>query len=145
MALGVMGIVAVDFLLAARSTRADGPPLPDQAQGHLGSSTAVVDGPPSPVAPAVVARDEAGRATVRAVALDRPLQVDGVLDEDVYESIPSIGDFIQQVPKRAPLQPSAPRRGSCSTPPTSTWRADAGIRRHRITGLRTSCAAILCS
>ena len=82
MAVRVMGIVAVGLLLAARSARADGPPLPGQDQGHLGSSTAVVDGPPPPVAPAVVARDEAGRATVRAIALDRPLQVDGVLDED---------------------------------------------------------------
>ena len=111
MAVRVMGIVAVGLLLAARSARADGPPLPDQDQGHLGSSTAVVDGPPPPVAPAVVARDEAGRATVRAIALDRPLQVDGVLDEDVYGSIPSIGDFIQQVPKE----------GAPATERTEAW------------------------
>jgi hypothetical protein len=111
MAVRIIAIVAVVLLLAARSARADGRPLPDQDRGHLASPAAVVDGPPPPVAPAVVARDQDGRATVRAIALDRPLRVDGVLDEDVYESIPSISDFIQQVPKE----------GAPATERTEAW------------------------
>ena len=107
----IIAIVAVVLLLAARSARADGRPLPDQDRGHLASPAAVVDGPPPPVAPAVVARDQDGRATVRAIALDRPLRLDGVLDEDVYESIPSISDFIQQVPKE----------GAPATERTEAW------------------------
>jgi hypothetical protein len=48
---------------------------------------------------------------VRAIPLDRPLRLDGVLDEDVYESIPSISDFIQQVPKE----------GAAATERTEAW------------------------
>ena len=64
-ALGVMGIVAVDFLPAARWTRADGPPLPDQAQGHLGLSTAV-DVLPAAIRGACRRRARRSRARHRA-------------------------------------------------------------------------------
>jgi len=55
-------------------------------------------GPPAPAAPAVVTRDAEGKATVRAVRLTAPLRVDGRLDESVYNTMPPIGDFIQQDP-----------------------------------------------
>ena len=58
----------------------------------------VIDGPPPPVAPATITRDAQGRATVRAVRLTEPLNIDGVLDETVYETVPAIGGFIQQQP-----------------------------------------------
>ena len=58
----------------------------------------VVDGPAPPVAPATIARDAAGRATVRAIRLDAPLRVDGTLDEGVYETVPPAGGFVQQLP-----------------------------------------------
>jgi hypothetical protein len=48
------------------------------------SQTPIIDGPPAPVPPAVVNRDSEGRATVRAIRLDRPLILDGKLDGDVY-------------------------------------------------------------
>jgi len=35
----------------------------------------------------VVSRDAAGHATVRAVKLDQPLHVDGILNEAIYESL----------------------------------------------------------
>ena len=60
--------------------------------------TGVVDRPPPPSPPAVIARDAAGRATVRAVKLAAGLRLDGVLDEPVYEIVPAIDDFIQQEP-----------------------------------------------
>ena len=58
----------------------------------------LIDGPPAPVPPAVMTRDEEGRTTVRAIRLDDGIRLDGVLDEPVYETVPAITDFIQQVP-----------------------------------------------
>ncbi len=75
-----------------------------------GQSPVVIDGPPPPVSPAVVSRDAAGRVTVRALRLDAPLRLDGVLDEVVYQS-PSIDGFIQQVP----------HEGAPSTERTEAW------------------------
>jgi|SRR5262245_3799371 len=57
------------------------------------------DGPPPPVAPDVIARDSSGRAIIRAIALTSPIQLDGRLDEPIYENVPAISDFIQNDPK----------------------------------------------
>ncbi len=57
-----------------------------------------IEGPPAPVAPAVVNRDEAGGATIRAVRVAEPLRLDGVLDEAFYATTPSISDFVQTLP-----------------------------------------------
>src|SRR5262245_46297999 len=62
-------------------------------------STAVIDGPAPPVAPAVMTRDENGKATIRAIKLEVPLHVDGKLDEAVYENEQPFGGFIQVVPR----------------------------------------------
>ena len=54
--------------------------------------------PPPPAAPATVARTAQGRATVRAIRLDAPLDLDGVLDEAAHrDNLPADG-FIQVVP-----------------------------------------------
>ena len=80
--------------------RPDPEPLPEPAgfSSLTASPTVIIDGPPPPVAPEIVARDEAGRATVRAVRLDAPLRVDGVLDDGIFETVPSIEGFVQQLP-----------------------------------------------
>ena len=70
-----------------------------------------IDGPPPPVAPETIARDAAGRATVRAVLLDGPLQVDGELNEAIYDTVPPVSDFIQQLPDV----------GEPATERTDTW------------------------
>ena len=67
-------------------------------RGGAAAPTSLIDGPPPPVAPETIARDAAGRATVRAVLLDEPLQVDGELDERIYDTVPPLSDFIQQLP-----------------------------------------------
>ena len=59
---------------------------------------ALIDGPPAPVPPEVMTRDEQGRATVRAVRLDESIDLDGVLEEAVYETVPAISGFIQLTP-----------------------------------------------
>ena len=71
----------------------------------------VPDGPPPPVAPATVTRDDEGNATMRAVRLDRPLLLDGRLDEAIYQAVPPVGGFIQQLP----------REGAPATEPTEVW------------------------
>jgi hypothetical protein len=55
-------------------------------------------GPPPPVPPAVIARDAEGNATVRAVRLSAPLDIDGRLDEPVYAEVPPLDEFIQSIP-----------------------------------------------
>ena len=72
--------------------------LPFAATGGLFVEPGLIDGPPAPEPPAVMTRDADGRTTVRAIRLDRGIRLDGVLDEPVYETVPAITDFIQQVP-----------------------------------------------
>jgi len=47
----------------------------------------------------LLTRDELRRATIRAVRLEAPLQVDGRLEERVYTEVPPITDFIQTMPR----------------------------------------------
>lgn len=58
----------------------------------------VLDGPPAPVAPAVITRDAKGQATIRAIKLTAPLKLDGVLDEEVYSREKPFGGLIQVAP-----------------------------------------------
>ena len=74
---------------------------PAQPAGFNSATAApgvMIDGPPAPLAPEVITRDAAGRATMRAVPLSTPLRVDGVLDDGIYETVPSIEGFVQQLP-----------------------------------------------
>ena len=66
---------------------------------------------PAPIPAGGISRNEKGNATVRAIRLMQPLQLDGVLDEAVYQSVPPIGDFIQAVPKE----------GAPATERTDVW------------------------
>lgn len=70
-----------------------------------------IDGPPPPVPPATIARDQSGRATVRAIRLEVPLRVDGQLNEAVYYNNPPMSDFIQ----------AEPREGQPATEKTDVW------------------------
>ncbi len=76
-----------------------GPPAqPAGFSAATAAPTVVIDGPPPPVAPEIITRDAEGRATVRAVRLNTPLRVDGVLDDGIYETVPAIEGFVQQLP-----------------------------------------------
>ena len=63
-----------------------------------GQSPATTGAPPAPVAPAVITRDAAGQATVRAIKLSSPLTLDGVLDEEVYTREQPFDGLIQVAP-----------------------------------------------
>ena len=83
-----------------------GTPDPRETAGAPPAATAgggfavagVLDRPPPPLPPEVVARDAQGRATVRAIKLATGLRLDGRLDEPVYRIVPAITDFVQQMP-----------------------------------------------
>ncbi len=81
------------------------PPAGFQPAGPL------IDGPPAPVPPATINRDASGGATVRAVRLDAPLRLDGVLDEPIYARVEPFGGFIQQ----------SPDEGAPATEGTDNW------------------------
>ncbi|MGH2399853.1 MAG: hypothetical protein ACRDF6_08395, partial [bacterium] len=79
-------VVLILFLVVAHSA---------EAQELSGSTPDSVDpagaphsfeGPPAPIEPAVITRDDEGRATVRAVRLREPLRIDGALDEAHYQT-----------------------------------------------------------
>ena len=80
------------------------PPVQDEARARY-------DGPPRPVPPAVISRDSAGRATVRAVRIESPLEIDGRLSEPVYEDVRAISGFIQ----------NEPREGDPASEKTDVW------------------------
>ena len=61
-------------------------------------SLEIIDGPTPPIAPDTINRDEEGRATIRAIRLNQPLQLDGRLDEALYREIPPVNGFLQQYP-----------------------------------------------
>ena len=74
---------------------------PNSAAGRFpeANSPASFDGPAAPVPPAVAsARDARGQITIRAVRITEPLTLDGRLDEEIYQTVPSFGGFIQQEP-----------------------------------------------
>lgn len=66
--------------------------------GSLAAQSPVIDGPPPPEFPEMLARDAAGKVTVRAIKLKQPLKVDGRLDEDVYHENQPFGGLVQVVP-----------------------------------------------
>jgi hypothetical protein len=93
-------------LLASNS--AWGSVVEDEKNDEL---SVVIHGPPPPVAPAVVSRDEHGRVTLRATRIPEPLVLDGKLDEPYYRDVPAISDFIQQ----------EPHEGEPATERTEVW------------------------
>ena len=70
-----------------------------------------IDGPPPPNPPAVITRDERGRATIRAIKLTEGIRLDGQLDEQVYRTVPAVTDFVQQEPDE----------GARATEQTEVW------------------------
>ena len=71
----------------------------------------VAGSPAVPVAPEMITRDADGRATVRAVRVAQPLQIDGILNEAHYTAVGSLSDFIQV----------EPQHGAPATEKTEIW------------------------
>ena len=107
----LVAALALFVLPAGGATRQAAASQGPQDTGDVAMTAFEIDGPPAPVPPATITRDANGRATVRAVRLDVPLRLDGVLDEPIYGRVEPFGDFIQQ----------APDEGAPATEPTETW------------------------
>ncbi len=103
-----MGATLGAVVLAMSALAAQAPQVPSPGAA---AAAVVTQGPPAPVAPAVINRDATGKATVRATRITTPLKLDGKLDEAVYTSVPAMSDFIQNDPK-----PGAP-----ATEKTEAW------------------------
>ena len=73
-------------------------PVSSTASTGEAALLARIQGPAPPVPPAVVARDDQGQVTVRAIKLMEGIRLDGQLDERVYHEVPPITGFIQQLP-----------------------------------------------
>src|SRR5688572_26164850 len=67
--------------------------------------------PAAPEPPPTQARDSDGHVTVRAVRIDTPPRLDGVLDESIYRTLTPISGFVQQEPSE----------GEPATEPTLVW------------------------
>jgi hypothetical protein len=79
--------------------------------GAQAPSPPAIGDPPAPVAPEVITRNATGQATVRAIKLTAPLDVDGRLDDDVYAREKPFGGLIQV----------APRYGEPQTEKSDVW------------------------
>jgi uncharacterized protein DUF5916 len=84
---------------------------PGTRGGTASPAVRPIDGPPPPVAPETLARDAAGGVTVRAVRLTEPLKLDGMLDERIYQTVPALSGFSQQLPNE----------GAPATERTEAW------------------------
>ena len=111
----VIATLVVLFATLGAAATAAGQSVPEAATPFAGEGERALafDGPPAPVAPAVISRDVAGRVTIRAVRVDAPLRLDGTLDEPLYVRVPAISDFIQV----------EPREGEPATEKTDLWFA----------------------
>ena len=103
-------VVALVTSLGAALTAANARALPSDESEDTAKTVAIF-GPPPPVAPAVLSRDDDGRATVRASRIEAPIVLDGLLDDEAYRRVASIDGFIQQ----------EPRAGEPATEPTEVW------------------------
>ena len=108
-----VALLGVDIHTAASQTLSAQPPAVALAAAVAGADVqgVVLDGPAAPVAPAVVNRDEKGRATMRAFRITTPLTIDGRLNEEVYTLIAGAGDWVQQLP----------RENTAATEQTEMW------------------------
>ncbi len=107
--LVVSALVGVALHIAPIWASAGQPADSERAPHAQGVPT--IFGPPPPIPPAVISRDADGRATLRAQRLEAPLALDGVLSEEVYQTVPSATDFVQ----------SEPNAGEPATQKTEVW------------------------
>ena len=113
------GVTAPPAATTASSPAASAPPRAAAAPPPAGGAgfeaprfaPGVIDGPPPPLAPDVIRRNEQGDATIRAVELPDGIRLDGQLDENVYFTVPALTGFIQQ----------APDEGAPATEETEAW------------------------
>jgi len=107
-----LGILLIALLIAAGVCLAgQAKPPANNSRLSASPSSASNDDPEAPVAPEVISRGENGRIVVRATKLSVPIDIDGQLDEALYDATAHFGDFIQTLP----------REGEPSTEKSDVW------------------------
>ena len=101
-AIRVAAAVAATTALATAALAAQ-PAGRNASRAQPGTQEERIFGPPPPATPATIARDAADQATLRAVRLSAPLDIDGVLDERIYQALPPASGFIQILPDEGQL------------------------------------------
>ena len=74
------------------------PGLSAQEASEGGTDRIEIDDPPAPVGGAMINQAYQDGATLRAVRVSEPLEIDGIIDEPFYQSVPPISEFVQAVP-----------------------------------------------
>ena len=107
------GVAAPPAAPAASPPAAAAAPAPAGGAGFEAPRFApgMIDGPPPPLPPDVIRRDDQGNATIRAVEWPEGIRLDGQLDENVYFTVPALTGFIQQ----------SPDEGAPATEETEAW------------------------
>src|SRR5436190_9749907 len=76
----------------------DAKPAAAQSNNSAGLGSSSVAAAPAPPE-AVMTRDANGRVIIRATRITKPIKIDGKLDDEVYNEVPAITEFVQQEPK----------------------------------------------
>ena len=92
------GLVVCWAGLSSPSLAGQPQPPPTRIDTNSISLPSGYSGPPVPVLPTVISRDDSGGVTVLAVRVAVPVHIDGVLDEAVYETLVPASDFVQLEP-----------------------------------------------
>ncbi|MXY23256.1 MAG: carbohydrate binding family 9 domain-containing protein [Acidobacteria bacterium] len=92
-------VFAAALALAAPAVTAGQPGEAGSQPAAQSAPTAPTEifGPAPPVPPAVIVRDASG-VTLRATRIGQRIDIDGDLDEEIYEQVQSMSDFIQNDP-----------------------------------------------
>ena len=98
----LVALLALLLVASDAAAQPAGAPRPPVAPG---------DGPPAPVLPDTISRDDQGRATVMAVRVPTPMRIDGTLDEALYGTVRPASQFIQM----------EPQAGAEATEKTEVW------------------------
>ena len=93
----LLALLGLSLTAGADERQSNGDDLGDDLGG------VEIFGPAPPMPPSVVSRDAQGRVTMRAIRLGEPLDLDGRLDDAVYDRVPAVSDFIQQEPLEGQL------------------------------------------
>ncbi len=91
-----VALALVAALPPAASAQRDSSDPQSSAQSAPAAPTEIF-GPAPPLPPAVIVRDASG-VTVRATRIQQTIAIDGDLDEEVYQQVQSMSDFIQNDP-----------------------------------------------
>ena len=94
----VTGRMARAELLALAMILMAFPGLSAQVAPEGGTDRLEIDGPPAPVGGAMINQAYQDGATLRAVRVTEPLEIDGIIDEPFYQRVPPISEFVQAVP-----------------------------------------------